>query len=148
MPNAGRRIRELACRKTSGLVLIFSGLAIAGHGALSDFDSGWAPSVASPNVQSQGLVVGTSLGAVASPMPGDGLPAAASSAPVIVTLAPRSQEAGVARVAAIPRDRDSLARELQKELRRVGCYEGELNGVWTPATRRAMKTFTDRVNAT
>ncbi|HSR80757.1 MAG TPA: hypothetical protein VLL28_08270, partial [Hyphomicrobiaceae bacterium] len=26
--------------------------------------------------------------------------------------------------------------------------EGELNGVWTPATRRAMKTFTDRVNAT
>jgi hypothetical protein len=54
----------------------------------------------------------------------------------------------LARVAAIPRDRDSLARGLQKELRRVGCYEGELNGVWTPATRRAMKTFTDRVNAT
>jgi hypothetical protein len=48
----------------------------------------------------------------------------------------------------IPSDRDSLARELQRELRRVGCYEGKLNGVWTPATRRAMKTFTDRVNAT
>jgi len=70
------------------------------------------------------------------------------SAPVVVTLAPRSGDAAPSRAAAIPRDRDSLARELQKELRRVGCYEGELNGVWTPATRRAMKTFTDRVNAT
>ena len=51
-------------------------------------------------------------------------------------------------MASIPKDRDSLARELQKELRRVGCYEGELNGAWTPMTKRAMKAFTDRVNAT
>src|SRR6185436_15978073 len=34
------------------------------------------------------------------------------------------------------------------ELRRVGCYGGELNGIWTAATRKAMKAFTDRVNAT
>jgi hypothetical protein len=47
----------------------------------------------------------------------------------------------------IPGDPVSLTRELQKELRRVGCYEGEINGSWTPASRRAMKTFTDRVNA-
>ena len=30
----------------------------------------------------------------------------------------------------------------------MGCYGGDLNGVWTPATRKAMKAFTDRVNAT
>ena len=48
----------------------------------------------------------------------------------------------------MPRDRASMARDLQLELRRVGCYGGELNGVWTPATRKAMKAFTDRVNAT
>ena len=48
----------------------------------------------------------------------------------------------------MPRDRASLARDLQLELRRVGCYGGELNGVWTPASRKAMKAFTDRVNAT
>jgi hypothetical protein len=48
----------------------------------------------------------------------------------------------------VPKDRDTLTRELQKELRRVGCYEGELNGAWTPMTRRAMKAFTDRINAT
>jgi hypothetical protein len=44
-------------------------------------------------------------------------------------------------------DRVSLARDLQRELRRVGCYEGEINGAWTTSTRRAMKVFTDRVNA-
>jgi len=52
------------------------------------------------------------------------------------------------KAAAMPRDRASLPRELQLELRRVGCYGGDLNGVWTPATRKAMKAFTDRVNAT
>ena len=47
----------------------------------------------------------------------------------------------------MPTDRASLARDLQSELRRVGCYSGELNGIWTPATRKAMKAFTERVNA-
>ncbi len=41
-----------------------------------------------------------------------------------------------------------LARNLQKELKRVGCYDGEITGSWTAASRRAMKLFTDRVNAT
>ena len=46
-----------------------------------------------------------------------------------------------------PMDHLGLARELQRQLRRVGCYEGEINGIWTPSTRRAMKAFIDRVNA-
>jgi hypothetical protein len=41
----------------------------------------------------------------------------------------------------------SLTRELQRELRRVGCYDGALNASWTLATRSAMKTFMHRVNA-
>ena len=48
----------------------------------------------------------------------------------------------------VPRDRASLARELQGELKRVGCYGSEINGVWTTSTRQAMKAFADRVNAT
>lgn len=40
-----------------------------------------------------------------------------------------------------------LVRDLQRELRRVGCYDGELSGEWSADVRRAMKTFTDRVNA-
>jgi hypothetical protein len=47
----------------------------------------------------------------------------------------------------IPHGRDSLGRRLQEELRRVGCYLGELNGVWTTSSRKAMQAFTDRVNA-
>ncbi|HEY7084817.1 MAG TPA: putative peptidoglycan binding domain-containing protein, partial [Hyphomicrobiaceae bacterium] len=143
--------------KTAGVVLILGGLGLAafamspevalmGQGAARRAEEGKITTaeakVAEPVAVPRAQPV---LRRAAVPRPEAGPP---NSAPVIVTLAPRSQEAGVARVATIPRDRDSLARELQKELRRVGCYEGELNGVWTPATRRAMKTFTDRVNAT
>lgn len=34
-----------------------------------------------------------------------------------------------------------LALELQKELARVGCYQGEIDGLWGPASRRAMTDF-------
>jgi hypothetical protein len=44
-------------------------------------------------------------------------------------------------------DRASIARELQRELKRVGCYNGEINGIWTTSSRMAMKAFTDEVNA-
>jgi hypothetical protein len=70
------------------------------------------------------------------------------SAPVVITIGQRQSEPPVApQSAAMPRDRDGIGRELQKELKRVGCYEGELNGAWTTSTRQAMKAFTDRVNA-
>ena len=52
------------------------------------------------------------------------------------------------RMAAMPANRDGLARELQWELRRVGCYRGDINGSWGAESRRSMKAFTDRVNAT
>ena len=44
--------------------------------------------------------------------------------------------------------RSQLARDLQRELKRVGCYGGEITGSWTPSTKRAMSAFMDRVNAT
>jgi hypothetical protein len=47
-----------------------------------------------------------------------------------------------------PETRFELARDLQRELQRAGCYYGEITGVWSPATRRAMATFLDRANAT
>ena len=43
--------------------------------------------------------------------------------------------------------RQGLARDIQKELKRVGCYDGEVSGEWNSRTRQAMKTFIDRVNA-
>jgi hypothetical protein len=50
-----------------------------------------------------------------------------------------------------PADSDmrfALTRDLQRELKRVGCYEGEVDGHWGTGSRMAMKTFTERVNAT
>jgi hypothetical protein len=47
-----------------------------------------------------------------------------------------------------PNDRVALARALQRELKRVGCYSGEITGVWTTSSRMAMRAFTERVNAT
>jgi hypothetical protein len=49
--------------------------------------------------------------------------------------------------AATPLDKDGLTREIQRQLRRAGCYGGAITGVWSPAVRQAMKAFTDRVNA-
>jgi hypothetical protein len=40
-----------------------------------------------------------------------------------------------------------FVREVQRELKRVGCYSQDIDGEWRPATRRAMKDFTDRANA-
>ena len=40
-----------------------------------------------------------------------------------------------------------LTRERQGELRRVGCYWGQISGVWTPSTQRAMQEFMARANA-
>jgi hypothetical protein len=67
--------------------------------------------------------------------------------PVVVTLLPRASEPVPPRPVPAPRDQLSLTRQLQGELKRVGCYGGEISGVWTTATRMAMKAFTDRVNA-
>ena len=47
----------------------------------------------------------------------------------------------------IPTNRYDLARALQTELRRVGCYFGDIDGDWGSGSKRAMSNFTGRVNA-
>ena len=44
-------------------------------------------------------------------------------------------------------DHYQRARQLQRELSRVGCYAGAVDGDWGGASKRAMQTFLDRVNA-
>lgn len=46
-----------------------------------------------------------------------------------------------------PISRDALTRDIQRELQRVGCYLGEIDGVWGGGSRRAVLVFMDRVNA-
>jgi lipoprotein-anchoring transpeptidase ErfK/SrfK len=48
---------------------------------------------------------------------------------------------------AVALDRVSLTRALQRELKRLGCYHGEIDGIWTSATRQATKAFVTLANA-
>ena len=83
-------------------------------------------------------------------------PASAASSPIVeptveptvVTIAERPMVHSIPfGQPAVPSGSEAIARELQKELKRVGCYAGQLNGGWTRSTREAMKAFADRVNA-
>lgn len=44
-------------------------------------------------------------------------------------------------------DRDTMVRRIKRELRRVGCYDGRIDGEWDRTSRAAMSAFVDRVNA-
>jgi hypothetical protein len=68
----------------------------------------------------------------------------------VVTAPPRGSAPAVAPMgisAPMPENAVSLARALQQELQRVGCYDGKITGTWSPATQRAMKAYMQRVNA-
>ncbi len=80
--------------------------------------------------------------------------AAASPAPALSFVSPAIKPAAEAPTwlsSAKPADEDArqtLTRDLQRELKRVGCYEGDANGLWGASSKRAMAAFTERVNAT
>ena len=63
-----------------------------------------------------------------------------------IVVGTATSETGV-KTSVAPSDRAGLTRELQRELKRVGCYDGDISGVWTTSSRMAMKSFTDRANA-
>ena len=65
---------------------------------------------------------------------------------IVLSRVPR-REAIVLPARSFDGDPFRLVQELQRELRRLGCYPQEINGEWTPASRRAMRDFTERVNA-
>ena len=75
---------------------------------------------------------------------------AASQAQIDTAPTPQPMTRNATTAAAKPSDlqaRTGLTRDIQRELKRVGCYDGEVNGEWSPGTRRAMKSFIERVNA-
>jgi hypothetical protein len=62
------------------------------------------------------------------------------TAPILSAAAPTP-------AATAPLSGVELVNRLQRELRRVGCYSGDISGEWTVASRRAMDQFVNRVNA-
>jgi hypothetical protein len=138
--------------KASGIVLIAAGIAVATY-VLPSGDLTEADFARVSDINKSTAAEGPTRVVIVPPEPKPAIrpqqaaaePVPPFSAPVVVTIAQRPSEP--ARAAPMPRDRDAIGRELQKELRRVGCYDGELNGAWTTSTKQAMKLFMDRVNA-
>lgn len=46
-----------------------------------------------------------------------------------------------------PLTQAALARDIQTELARLGCYSGAVDGSWSPATQRAASLFVTEANA-
>lgn len=126
-----------------------SGAATAGASQKSIADPG--ATVASPSLASR-VLPGAATAAV-SPRRGQDA-VVADAAPVPVVVQPAERPTALPRAPALAGNSNSeeatrdLTRNLQRELKRVGCYDGEISGSWNTASRRAMKSFTDRVNAT
>jgi hypothetical protein len=125
---------------TLGLVLIAAGIVAA--------------YVVSPRVIGPAEHVTFSRQAPIHSQQGPGATASSDDPPVIISVPQRSaaQNAEVRgeepqRIFSLPGDRPRLASALQRELLRVGCYDREINGVWTTSSRMAMQTFLERVNA-
>jgi hypothetical protein len=132
--------------KAGGHVLILSGLGVAALGIAQSGEVRLQAETA--NISTTELVAGRAIVDPELPDPRLPTPAALAASPVVVTLTWRKGEPpSRSERIPIPKHRDTLTRELQKELRRVGCYQGEINGVWSQSTRRGMKMFVERLNA-
>jgi hypothetical protein len=72
--------------------------------------------------------------------------------PFIAPSSPQRADSAARRLSSSrPADEDArreLVKDLQRELKRVGCYDGDISGTWAPASKKAMAAFNERVNAT
>jgi Putative peptidoglycan binding domain len=136
-----------AMSKVVGFVLIIAGLGVGVFAIAPSVDIG-RQSEAVRSLISSPVVNGVKLKHEVALVPR--LPVAEASrdsSPFVATLEPYIGKPRIPQQRlAIPKDREALTRELQKELRRVGCYEGDISGTWSQSTRRAMKTFIERMN--
>lgn len=81
------------------------------------------------------LRAGTAVAVTSAPSP-------VAPEPALKPLPASTSQAQYTRVLVSPADREMLARDIQRELRRVGCYRGDVDGTWGPQSRQAMGAFT------
>jgi peptidoglycan hydrolase-like protein with peptidoglycan-binding domain len=91
--------------------------------------------------------VGPPVPSVVPPVPVPAKRPRTAVAAVDVDEAPQRVPVGDSKTEAAPVDRAALTREIQRHLKRVGCYRGDVTGVWSPSVRQAMRAFTEGANA-
>ena len=156
-------------RRSCGVILILVGLGVAAY-ALSEPDaSSGAGTRSVPMASIPAQLLPPPVSTAVQPLSGHAGKTHGPSPTAAVVRAPvldAAKQKDAVRSATIPKegsrtpigqphvivdpplDRWALTRELQRQLQRLGCYGGTISGTWTPSTQRAMKEFTDRVNAT
>jgi hypothetical protein len=76
------------------------------------------------------------------------LRASTEETPVVVTLPQKFRRDDPRSASDLKRpERVSVGGDLQRELKRVGCYDGELNGLWNTAAQQGMEEFLREANA-
>lgn len=135
--------------KLLGLTLITSGIAVAGVTVLLADHLDARPAPAGDVVE---VVAAPPVMAPAAPPPAGVAKATlgerpGKAGPVATVAEPAARKPVAFETVTVPNDPIAIARALQIELRRVGCYDGETHGIWSTASRKAMRAFTDRVNA-
>lgn len=130
------------------VLVVLSGSLLA-YGTLWDGGGGLSEPASRLGVDETGAMRTAAKGAWRSPKGSAGAePAENAAATEVVTIPAAQFQTLIQRNTAAPDSRGSTTFALQRELARVGCYDGEINGAYTTATRQAMKAFMDRVNAT
>jgi hypothetical protein len=132
--------RNTMCRLL-GVFLVLAGIGVLYFAASAD-----RPAQNGPEALRAETIYAAARGAwraIADTVP----PAKPAPSVVIVTPATRTPLPTAYDTHLPPADRTVMTRDLQRELKRVGCYEGEIHGVWTRSTRDAMVRFTELVNA-
>lgn len=146
----------------AGLILLIAGLVVGTDIYFPDqtFQTPEliVPAVSPPRVREVALVSGPtrarratarSVSLAATPSEAALEPASAELAAweTEVTVSPDAQRRMTSSKPGDSWTRYELVRDLQRELKRVGCYWGRVDGSWGSGSKRAMGEFTERVNA-
>jgi hypothetical protein len=132
-------------RSAFGLGLLAAGLALGTHTLVRVAQAPDAATPANPTFSTPQIVDEVTKGLAKPPVASP--PAERRVSAALVEVAPARPIASLRTSASAPPSGEDLTRALQRELRRTGCYAGKINGTWTLSTKRAMKAFTERVNA-
>src|SRR5262245_15339924 len=131
--------------RTCGVVLFLTGAGVGIFVLLSSEDAGGEAALRQPSdvsapapAPAEEVLVQDAI-AVPSASAANALSLADASARMPVGQHTPSPE--------LPFGRARLTRDIQLQLRRVDCYHGQIDEVWSSTVRKSMKAFTDRVNA-
>jgi hypothetical protein len=147
------RIMSRSMSNVTGIVLILAGVSIGTYALLSGKDTGARASPPLNLADTRASVpaeVHEDFRPTVAPANWSTSQATVADPPMPVRIAEVRQRVPLAQYTSSsepPPDHLTLIRDIQRHLKRVGCYQDEITGVWSASVTRSMKAFIDHVNA-